>query len=168
MNNFVDIQVSITGFQGRPTTLFSSYEIGSKILFIAREEKLRKERFKDCMVVTNDPSIPYDKLVSLEDLKEAIEAYNNFRQTYSLDGKNARLQIGEKAQTSSPAPSVQVEGYDSNGPKYGVSESISCSQVAALMTCLAASKIESIEQSCELTEDFNEALKYNDSIIITV
>lgn len=168
MADFIDLQVTITGFQGRPTTLFSSYEIKSKMLFIAKDEKLRTERFRDCLVVSNDPSISHDKLFTIAELKDAIEAYNNFRNTYSTDGKNIRLQINEKAQSCSPAGSVQIEGYDTNGPKYGVNEAISCSQIAALVTCLAASKIDTVEQSCSLTDQLDEALQYNDGMIFTV
>lgn len=168
MSELINLQVTISGFQGKPTTLFSSYELVQKILIVAKEAAFRRDRFKDCLVVTNDPSLPHDKIFSMDDLKEAIAAFQKLKKTYSADGKVFRLQLSKGAQTCSPDSCVQIEGFDEKGPKYGVSENISCAQMAVLATCLAAAKIDDCEASCNLTDELTGLLAENDGLIFTV
>lgn len=147
-------QATIAGYSGKPCTLFSAYDDDSSILVISVEADYRRERREGCMVITNDPDIERDLLVSEDNLRDAIEAYFSLAQGVALDGKSSKLAFMDKAQRANPANSIEKDGMDSSGQKYRISENISCAQIAALATCwYFSSRFSTVQKMLNMADD---------------
>ncbi|SET41480.1 hypothetical protein SAMN05216326_12568 [Nitrosomonas marina] len=142
----IKIQSTFSGYGGGACTLFSLYDTDTNVLAIGVQAEFRKERRKDCIVITNDHDIDRDTLFTDDDIKAAISAFYALQQGVASDGKGARLVFSERAARSNPASSIEKDGIDVNGPRYRISENVTCGQMAALATCLHAIKAGKVEQ----------------------
>lgn len=131
----IPIQASISGYGGKAATLYSAYAEDTGVLVISREVTFNRNRHKSCLVITNEPDIERDALFSNEDIAEAIVAYYALLSGVANDDKSNRLVIGDQAQRANPDSVLEKDGADTRGPKYRVSDGITCLQMAALATC---------------------------------
>ena len=152
MSTKTQIQATFSGYGGTPCTLFSVYDQTRRILVIAKEARFRTDRHEKCVVLTNDSSIPRDRLFTDDDLMPAISAFYALRQGVADDGKTARLTFTDSAQRANPEGAIDRDGIEAHGPRYRVNESVTCMQVAALATCLYAMGADSVEQSVTMAE----------------
>lgn len=154
----IQFQATITGYGGRPCSLFSAYDPAARILVVGAEAAYRAERREGCIVLTNDQDIARDGLFTKEDLMDAIEAFYALKAGIASDGKSARLAFGNRAARANPEQSIERDGIDTSGPKYRVSQDISCGQIAALATCLHAIRSDTVERTVKLAESFRDLL----------
>jgi len=131
----IPIQTTISGFGGKMMTLYSAYAEDTGVLVISREAAFRRDRLRDCMVITNEPGIERDATFSNDDIADAIVAYYALLSGVATDEKSPRLVFGQQAQRANPDSVIEKDGADTRGPKYRVSEGISCLQMAALASC---------------------------------
>lgn len=130
----IPIQATVTGYGGKPATLFSSYDAEVGILAVVALASYREERRETCVVVTNDPRIPRDSWFSNEQFPDAIRAYNELARGVASDGVSQRFQLGERAQLAAPQSAIEQDGFDESGPKFRLNSAMTNAQVAALAT----------------------------------
>lgn len=131
----IPIQATISGYGGKAATLYSAYAEDTGILVVSRESEFRRFRHRDCLLITNETSLERDSLFSTEDIADAIVAYYALLSGIATDDKSPRLVISDMAQRANPDPVIEKDGADTRGPKYRVSDGITCLQMAALATC---------------------------------
>ena len=165
----IPIQATITGYFGKPCTLFSAYDQDAQVLVISVETDYRRERREGCMVITNDTNIERDGLFSEAELQQAIAAFFTLQGGIASDGKAGRLVFADKAARANPAQSIEKDGMDSNGQRFRISESISSAQIAALATCwYAASRIGTLDKVLNMAEKLIEIELFNRGAIFTI
>lgn len=158
----IQIQATVTGYANRPVSLFSAYDEDTKILIVGAEADYRAERRKDSIVITNDTTINQrDTLFNESQFAESIRAFFALKNGVAVDGKSTRLIFNERAARSDPEHSIEIDGIDTNGPRYRISEGVSCAQVAALATCLYASRCTSIANAVKMSSDLLNILSGN-------
>lgn len=149
--SLIPIQCSISGYGGKPSTLFSAYDPDKGILAVSVETDYKTERRDGCVVISNAAHIPHDVLFTEDDLESAIKAY------YSLDGGITtegakRLVFSDKVKRS--VPRIEKDGMDKNGPRYRVAEDITNTQIACLATALyAATQAGMVEQCLDMANE---------------
>lgn len=152
----IQIQASIIGYGGRPCSLYSAYDPASKVLVVGAEGEYRRERREGCIVITNEPDIPRDKLFTEDDLAAAINAYYALKQGVAADNKSARIVFADRAVRANPDQSIEKDGISENGQKFRLSEGISCAQIAALATCAYAIKSETVDRAIAMSRRFRD------------
>lgn len=163
------IQATISGYSGKPCTLFAGYDMDSRILSVQVDKPFMIERWKNCVVISNQTDIERDVLFSEDDLSDAIRCFYEMNSGVATDGKSQRLYFADAVARSRPDASVQKDKMDMSGQKYQVSETISCLQVAALATCwYAHGKLETINATVDFTQRMNELWQASTGCIITV
>lgn len=150
--SMIQIQATFTGFGGQPCSLFSAYDSDVRVLVVSAEVAYRADRRKGCIVLTNVADLDRDALFTDADLMPAIAAFHSLRTGVASDGQSARLAFSERASRSNPEQAIERDGIDINGPKYRVSDGITCGQVAALATCLYATRCGTMESVVEMAE----------------
>lgn len=150
----IQIQATFSGYSGRACTLFSAFDAGKKLLIVGAEVDYHPARRTGCIVLTNDVSIPRDSLFSDADLLGSITAFYRLKSGFAIDGKSPQLSFAERAKRSNPEQSIEKDGMDANGPRFRIAEGVTCGQIAALATCLYASRAGAIDRSVKLAESF--------------
>jgi len=154
----IQIQASFAGYGGRPCSLFSAYDPDAMVLVLGAEADYRAERRKGCIVLTNVPDIARDSLFGDDDLLPAIAAFYALKAGVASDGKSARLVFADRAARTNPEQSIERDGITVSGPKYRISEGITCGQIATLATCLHTLRSGTVERSVKLAESFRHLL----------
>lgn len=151
----VKIQSTFIGYNGSPCSLFSLYESESGVLVISVQADYMKQRKDDCVVITNDRGIDRDVLFTDDHIGKAIAAYYSLKAGMSFDGSSARLTYSDsgRASMANPEASIENDGIDMSGPRYRISDSVTCGQMAALATCMYAVGFDVIEQSVQMADD---------------
>lgn len=150
----IKIQSTITGYGGRSCSLFSAFDSDTKVLIVSAEAEYRPSRRDGCIVLTNDHDIDRDSLFSDSYLRESIGAYFTLKSGYAADGKSSRLAFSDRAARSNPEQSIEKDGIDSGGPRFRISEGVTCGQIAALATCLYAIRSDTVERTVKMAESF--------------
>lgn len=134
----LEIQASISGFEGKPCTVYFTYDEDHDILGVAKSRDFLPTRVPGCVLVTNSATLPdYDAFFDdREDLRDAISAYFRFADGVGKDGRSKRLQYSKVAENSNLHNAIQVEGMDEHGPKYGINGRLRNEQAAILAVCL--------------------------------
>jgi len=144
------IQATFTGYGGKACTLFSAYDSDAKMLIVGAEAAYRTDRRDGCIVLTNDSGLSRDSLFTDEDLKDAISAFFALKSGIAADGKSSRIAFGARASRANPEQSIEKDGIDASGPRFRISEGVTCAQVAALATCLYATRADTIERTVQM------------------
>lgn len=155
----IQIQATFVGYGGRPCSLFSAYDPDAQVLVISAEVDYRRERREGAIVLTNDTTISRDQLFADPDLHEAIRAYYALKSGMATDGKSSRLAFGDRAARSNPDAIIERDGMDERGPRFRVSDAVTCAQMAALATCRYAVKADSISRTVEMASTLNRLLQ---------
>lgn len=153
-----NIQASFTGYGGKAASVFSGYDSDARVLVVSVEADFRAARRDGCVVITNEPSIPRDRLFTEADIAAAIAAFYALKTGIASDGQSARIAFSDRAARTNPEQTIDRDGIDTNGMKYRVSESITCGQIAALATCLYAVQSDTVEQSVSMCETMRDML----------
>lgn len=165
----ITIQVTITGYFGKPCTLFSAYDQESRVLVVSVEAAYRSERREGCMVITNDLNIERDGLFSEGELQQAIMEFFTLQGGIASDGKSKRLVFSDKAARANPAQSIEKDGMDANGQRYRILDSITNAQMAALATCwYAASRVSVIANMLDMADKLIDIELLNRGGILTI
>lgn len=144
------IQASIIGY-GEPRTLFSAYDPESDILSLAVETEYRPQRREGCIVISN-AEIDRDIRFDAKQFGQAIAAYYELKNSMARNGQATRLLVLDRANRSNPAMAIERDGYDASGPKFRINEAINAWQVAALATCLYATKASEADRRIDIME----------------
>lgn len=161
----IQVQATFSGFAGSPCSVFSMYDQAARMLVVGAEAQYRKDRRDGCVVITNDSSIDYNTLFSMDNLKDAIDAFFTLKTGVAGGGAASRLQFTERAARANPDSSIERDGIDATGPHYRVSDGITCGQMAVLATCLHATKADPIEGMLRMAKVFSR-LNYGDILTI--
>ncbi|MGI9213556.1 MAG: hypothetical protein ACR2HF_13875 [Methylococcaceae bacterium] len=130
------IQATMTGYSGKPATLFAGYDTDSRVLACSVEAAYRVERHGACAIITNDSGIQQrDMLFREADLADAIVAFYALMGGIATDGKSARLIFSDKAQRANPIDSIDKDGIGESGQKYRISDAVSNGKMATLAAC---------------------------------
>lgn len=154
----IQIQATFVGYGGRPCSLFSAYDTDSRVLVISTEVEYRSARREGAVVITNDTTVPRDQLFDDSCLIEAIRAYYSLKSGMAADGKSLRLVFGDRAARANPDAAIERDGMDERGPRFRVSDSVTCAQIAALATCRYATKAEAISRTVDMASELNRLL----------
>jgi len=154
----IQIQATFTGYEGKPCSLFSAYDPDAQVLVIGAQADYRRERRDGCIVLTNVPELPRDKLFTDVDLLPAITAFHALKNGLAADGKASRLEFAARAARANPEQSIERDGIDVNGPRYRISPTVTCAQIAALATCLYAVKSDTVARTVEMAESLRRLL----------
>lgn len=149
----IKIQATFIGYGGVPCSLFSVFDTDTSVLAISVQADYRADRRDDCLVITNDTGISRDRFFNDDDIKDSIAAFYSLKAGVASDGVSPRLTFSERAARANPEPSIEKDGIDVTGPRFRVSESVTCGQMAALATCLYAVKSNTIERSIEMADE---------------
>lgn len=151
----IKIQASIIGF-GQPATVFAMYDEKTRILLVSTVAKdYQRERFKECLLITNDLTIERDALFSIDDFKDGIAAFFDFEGSVSTDGKTSRLIYQDEAQRAKPT--IEKDDIDSSGYKYRVSADAKSEQIAVLAICLFCHKrLHAVNSALDMFDELNE------------
>ena len=150
------IQTTIIGFTGKPSTVFSGYNEKTTTLIISVEKEYVVEKIDGCLLISNDNRLNYDLLFSEYNFKEAITAYFTFKNSRAADGKSERIKISDKAQLANPINNIQKDGMDDNGNKYRINEGITNAQVAVLATCWSINHLDKINTGLDFFDQLND------------
>ena len=150
----IPLQISISGYNNKPATVFAAYDEDSDVLVISIEAAFRRERRDGCLVITNDTKISRDSLFTEDDLQDSIEAFFKMAGGVAFDGKSSRLTFDEKGQRANPSQAIEKDGIDTNGQKYRISENISCAQIAVFAACYYAnSRTTAINDMLDMADE---------------
>lgn len=152
----IKIQATFSGYGGKSCTLFSAIDPETSVLVISKETNYRTERLDGCIVITNAPNIPRDSLFVEDDIAAAISAYYSLKSGVASDNKSPRLVISDGASRSNPDSAIEMDGIDGSGTRFRISDGVTSSQIAALATCLYATKADSIEQSLSMFAELDD------------
>lgn len=123
------IQCVISGFGGKPATVYSLYDEKSGMLVIQKEGVYRDTRFDDCLIISNTDLADREVLFDQDKFSHAIERF------FELENSGA-LEFGKNAQRCSPTNAIEVEGVRDSGARiYRLQPQITNAQIAALATC---------------------------------
>lgn len=150
----IQIQATIVGYGGKACSLFSVFDPESRVLVFGAEVEYRATRRDGCVVLTNDPEIPRDALFSDADLRSAIAAFFSLKSGVASDGKSSRLAFSDRAARANPEQSIEKDGIDAGGPRFRIAEGVTCGQIAALATCLHATRVDTVERTVKMAESF--------------
>jgi hypothetical protein len=154
------IQATLTGKDGHPRTLCSVYDPETRILVVSVEAQYRAERREGCAVITDMPDIPRDALFTDADFPAAIAAYHALKNGVAANGESARLVFSERAARANPDQYIEQDGMEASGHiRYRVSEAIGAAQVAALATCLYATRIANIEKTLGMADELSRQFR---------
>jgi hypothetical protein len=154
----IQIQATVAGYGGKPCSVFSVYDPGARVLVVGAEADYRTDRRPEAIVLTNVPDIARDCLFSDAELMAAISAYFALKSGVAADQKSPRLVFSDRAARANPENSIDRDGFDTNGPKYRVSEGITCGQIATLASCWHVMKCDTVEQTVKMAESFRDLL----------
>lgn len=160
------IQTTISGFKGKPVTLFSAYDDETDLLIITKADPYTAERKDGCVILTNCDVIDYDKLFNDQnDLMKAIRAYFSLKNGVASDGKRSRLKIIDNVRQHDPVDAIEQDGMDANGVKYRLADGVTCGHVAVLYTCLHVQGQSAIEGAIQFADAWN---RFRAGEIITI
>jgi hypothetical protein len=148
----IQIQATVSGYGGKPATLFSAYDETLGALAAAVASDYRPARRAGCVVLTNVPDIDRDTLYGKDDLRAAIDAFVFLKDSLAVDGKTPRLIFLERAARANPAAVIEVDGMDASGTRYRVSETVTSTHIAALLTCLYVSRAADIAAAVSMSD----------------
>ena len=158
-NGITRIQATISGFEGKPCSLFSLYDQRSKVLVVAKVADYRIEREGNSAIITNVSDIERDALFSeKENLFDSILAFNKLMRGRSMDGSTERIVFNSRANQANPSGVISTDGIDVNGTKYRVSPEITCAQVACLATAYFVMKLDPVERGMTMINHLNDAI----------
>lgn len=155
----IQIQATFAGYGGKPCSLFSAYDNDARALVVAVQANYRPERRDGCIVLTNLPDIARDSLFTDDDLKSAINAFYALRNGVAADGKSQRLTFAEKAARANPESAIERDGIKTSGPEYRVSPEVTSVQVAALATCLYATRSDTVERTVQFADELSRLMQ---------
>ncbi|GAB4059212.1 hypothetical protein [Uliginosibacterium sediminicola] len=165
MSNVIAIQATISGFGGEPGTVFSGYDQDSKILVVSKAVGYKKDRFRSCLVITNNKDLDNESLFGVEQFNDAIKAFYALRGGVASDSRSRRLSFDNDASRANPENAIEQDGLDANGPRYRISPDLTNIQAAVLATCLYAVNADSISDVVEMAEMFRQ---FEAGAVITV
>ena len=150
------IQTTITGFAGKPATVFSSYNPASKVLVVALVTDYRTAREDGCLVITNVTDIDRDLLFPSDKLLDALQAYYRLVNGVAADGKSSRLDFTMRARNANPVGVAQLKELDPTGPKYQLSADMTNAQVAVLVTCWHCVGSDTIDDTLDALDELTD------------
>jgi len=152
------IQATFSGYAGTPCSLFSAYDTDSRILVVAAQSEYHTERRNDCLILTNVPELDRDALFTMSDIPDAIAAYFALKSGVAANGKKTRLEFRSRAERANPAAAIEPDGLTESGPRYRLSEGITCAQMAALATCRYAIRANVIEDALTMAREYEDLI----------
>jgi len=152
------IQANISGFANSACTLYSALDHSSGIVFVSTLKPLQPIRQADCLLVVSDPQAERDVLFSAHCLSEAIDAWQQLKNTVAKDGTPTRLHLGHQVQRANPQAAIEHDGWEANGPRWRINATVNNAQMAVLATCLLAVKHNAIESILSTAHNTNAAI----------
>jgi len=162
------IQTTVSGYSGKPCTLYSSYNDKTLVLMVAVLKEYTPERREGCVVITNDRNIDRDSLFMGDDMNKAITAYFELLAGVAADGKSPRIKFNdEKAGRARPSD-IEKDGIDSSGQRYRLNESISNAQIATLVTACYVGNLSAINDASDQLDSLNNLILLGMGGIVTI
>lgn len=135
------IQASISGYNGKPATVYSVYDHESAILAVSVEAEFCRERkSSDIVLISNDKMTNYDSFFEEKLFLQGIESYLALAKGVAANGVGARLVFADRAKRSDPMSAIEMDGMNESGSRYRISPDVTNAQVAALASCWYAHK----------------------------
>lgn len=152
------IQANISGYQGKPCSLFSVYETDTQILSIIKDTDYKKTRQKpDYVLISNDKNADYDCLFTELNFSQGIEDFFIMLNGVAFDGRSSRLVFDDKVTRANPKNVIESDGYTENGRKFRITPNINNLQIAVLATCFYANnKCGVINNTLAMFEQLNQ------------
>lgn len=160
----IPLQANISGYSGRPTSVFGAMDEDSGILVIAAAVDQLPRR-EGCMLVSSDARADHDGLFRYEDLRDGIGAYAVLKERVASDGQSLCLRFSDKAMRAEPASAIELDGIDVSGPLYRVAPEASNAQIGTLALCRQARRYEVAENVVDLAATMNFELRKIDRLL---
>lgn len=168
MANIVTIQTSISGYNDKPCSLFSGYDLDLRILSVQVSTPLKVERRQGCVVIANQSNLDRDLMFKEDLLAAALQNYYAIKNGVATDGKSPRFVLSEKLGRADPALAVEKDDLDVSGQKYRINGSVSNLQMAVIATCwYANTKCETINNAIRQAQKMNSFWKASNGGIYT-
>lgn len=119
------IQSCISGYGGKPATVYSLFDGATGILVVAKETELRKDRFDKCVIVSNILLPAREAAFSEDNFKDAVDAL------YDMRGAG-KLVVESAATRADPTARIESDAMDVNGRKFRIHPDITNGQIAVL------------------------------------
>lgn len=134
------IQSCIMGFGGKPSCVLSLYDETSGVLVVSKIVPHRKDRFDDCLVISNTELPAREVLYDEGKFNESISTY--------LEMKNCGLiDILPGASQSDPGNAFETEGVRETGRRiYRFNPDMSNAQVAVIATAWYVKQAQSVSK----------------------
>lgn len=162
----IAIQTNIAGYEGKPCSLFSSYEQDTHILTVVAESAYNKQRRDGCILISNDKKSDYDSLFSEAQFARAIDDFFTLLNGVAADGRSSRILFHEKITRANPKTAIEKDGYSENGQKFRIDDKITNLQMAVLATCYYANSCaDAIENALTMFDQLNTATDYQEFLI---
>lgn len=162
------IQATFVGYGGKPRTIFSAYDEDADVLVIGAEADYRRERRDGCIVLSNDKSIQWDDWFGPDEMQAGINAFFELKHGLAADAKSPRIVFSDRAIRANPEQSIERDGFDETGPRYRVSDGVTCAQVAVLATCIYALKVRAINDSMDMMTELQGAFNRHYYGLVTI
>lgn len=153
----IQLQANISGFSGKPSTVFAAFDedAGILVIAVATEKAPRRE---GCILISTEHREDRDSLFLDTDLKKAISAYYGLKGRQAADGSSACLRFTERAMRADPAGAIESDGVDMNGAVYRIAAGASNAQIGALAVCSYVERYGSISDVVGMADQLLELL----------
>lgn len=162
------IQATFVGYGGNPRTIFSAYDENADVLAIAVDVEYQRERRDGCIVLSNDKSIQWDDWFGPDEMQAGIHAFFEMKNGMAADARSSRITFSDRAIRANPEQSIERDGFDETGPRYRVSDGVTCAQVAVLATCIYALKVRAINDSMDMMTELQGAFNRHYYGLVTI
>lgn len=144
------IQCAILGYGKERCTVLGGYDPDSGILNISKISGYTKERFGECVIVSNDLKMDHrDHTFTEKDFPRAVSAFFELLDGVSSDGQTGRLIFSKPAERA--RPTLEKGVIDQQGQNYRIPENITNAQMAVLcMAWHAATTIDYADTAMDL------------------
>lgn len=162
------IQATMSGYSGKPCTLFSAYNDNGPILTATIVTPFFSARRKGCTVITNDPRIDRDVLFTEDQIQAGIKAFYVMQGGLAADGISKLIEFNEEKASSARPSSIEKDKMDGNGQHYRIEDIISNAQIATLATCLYVQNLSAINQATGRLDGLNDLIYLMSGGIVTI
>lgn len=145
------MQVSIGGF-GPPVTVWCVWDRAAKILAVAAESPLMRERREGCVVISNVTDVDRDRAFDSSMISRAIDHYWTLSTGVAVDGVSRQIVYADKAQRLSPESAVERDRIGVDGPIYQLSDTVTSGHVAVLAAADYAMESGRIDAAIDMAD----------------
>lgn len=146
---------------GKPASLFGVIDTETGVLNIVMAASSRKDRQKDCILISNGHKANCDFAFDESKFKDAISSYYRLKGGFAEDNKTPLLMISPKVGSSDPSSSIELNGVSDSGMDYRIAPEISNLQLGVLAMCLYVDQDSKVSDCLDMHDEISELMLGN-------